>query len=317
MRNLEAILYGTLVATISGLGCGQAAVDTSAQGVGKSQAQLSLATSGDASATQRVTATDDVTGAVVLDQSVDVRAGSPVVLHLDVAPASYTFEVRAYADGTERVLLGSGVAHADLKAEQTTRIVLTTVVNGSGSAQVQAEVDVAPQILGSSVELGTGGSLGTSGDTLARVHVDAVDSAGGALSYYWSGFGIGAAVKGSSTIDLSSNAAETWMGPHVVHVVVQDGAGATATTSIAVNGVVAGSVSASADGGLSINASADANASVTVSSDGGGASASACADVNIQCTASCDAALAANPTAVTAHASCLTQCSLSLASCLE
>jgi hypothetical protein len=277
-----------------------------------------------------------------------VKAGEPVVLDLSLPPSTYSFHVDAFADGSEQTELGSGTAQAQLKAGLTTDVMLIASVDASGSAQVDSQVNIAPEIDSIDVQTSANGSAaGSVGAALAQVHVNAVDPEGGTLSYFWSGFGIDGAVQGSSTIALSATAAAGFSEAPVVHVIVQDSAGATTAGSVTVSlpgssgtgsasaGTSAGASASTGAGGTSVGVSGNAGGSAGVSLDAGpsvsvsgsastdaaasvaSGTAQSCSDANAQCTASCNAGLNAASTGIGVDTACLAACSLTLAACVN
>jgi hypothetical protein len=299
-------IVGGIFATV-GMACGGTG-DGSPEPVATSEARVTLSASGNGSTSETLTATSSASGEVLATRTVTVAAGSATLVDLQLPAGSYAFSVQAY-DAKHLVLLGSGSVTASLAAGTTTDLKLaTTIAASGGSAQVQGQANAAPEILGMQVDLPGQGSLSATaqGDTMAAVHVDAVSSVPGDLSFFWSGFGLSGAVQGSSTMDLSAAAAAAQAsGPQIVRVVVEDALGDTAEASTTLN--LAGS--ASAQGSASAEGASDAGSGASA-----GSSAS-CLDADAQCTAGCDSALAANPTAVAAHTSCEASCSLALASC--
>ena len=254
-----------------------------------------------------MTATDDATAEIAIDESIEVEAGSTALLALAIAPASYTFQVEAFADADATEPLGHGSAHASLVAGQATQITLTTLVDGAnGSAAVQINTNAAPTIEGIDVSVSGGSTLGVDvglgADATAQIHVKASDAEGGKLRFFWSGLGIEGAVEGSATMSLSAAAVVEAAGRPNVHVIVQDEAGATTEATIAFT--AAGECLLCGGAEASVLSTVDASASVE-----------ACLEGHAQCNASCDATLSADPTGLTAHASCIAACSLSLASC--
>jgi hypothetical protein len=335
MRNITMLFGASILSAAVGCGGnGSASIGgsgTSAEAL-TSQAELRYAVRGGGSASLHVVGTSDQTGDVVFDGSMTVSESAAQAVDVNLAPGDYTFQVDAYADAALTQLLGSGVAHATLQAGWTTDVTLTTTL-GTGSASVQSSVDIAPKISGMHLVTGaTGGGLG-------QVEVDAAAANGGPLSFFWSGFGVAGAVQGGSTITLSAQAAGV---APVVHVVVVDAEGGTATASLPVSVEGSASAGAGASGGasvtddagasLTVSASADAGASVavgvgadagvsaTVGEDAGvsasGAS-SACASADVQCSANCSAASGSvNVGGLSANTSCTTSCALALAACL-
>jgi len=310
-------VVGVGFATV-GLACSGAG-DGSPEAVATSEARVTLSASGNGSTSETLTATNVASGEVVATHMATIAAGSATLVDLQLPGGSYAFSVQAY-DASHAVRLGSGSVTATLAAASTTDLKLDTSIDASGeSAQVRGQASVAPRIVGMQVDLPAQGSLSatTQLDTLAAVHVDAVSSVPGDLSFFWSGFGVKGAVQGSSTIDLSAAAAATQTsGTQVVRVVVQDALGGTAEASATVNLTPGASATGSATaGGGSAGVGASGSASGDVGAGVSAGSSSACLDADAQCGAGCDAALAANPAAVTAHASCETGCVLALASC--
>jgi len=271
-------IVAAIFATV-GAACGGTS-DRAPEPVGTSEARVTLSATGTGSTSETLTATSVASGEI-----------------------TYVFSVQAY-NAAHTVLQGSGSLTASLAVATTTDLKLATAIAASGSAQVQGQASVAPSIVGFEVDLPGQGSLSgtTQGDVLAAVHVDALSSVQGDLSFFWSGFGIQGAVEGSSTVDLSAAAAAQATGPAVVRVVVQDALGDTAEASVTLD------LTASASGSASGSASVDAGVSASGSSN-------ACLDADAQCNATCDAALTGNPLAVTAHTSCVASCSVALASC--
>jgi hypothetical protein len=307
MRTVNPMLFGLLFAIAATPACGTTGAEIDEEAVGSSEARLSLSVQGKQSATLHVTATDDATAEIAIDESIQVEAGSTALLALAIAPSSYTFQVEAFADAGETELLGSGSAHASLAAGQATEIDLTASVDGStGSAAVQISTNAAPTIEGIDVAVGGGGSLGVDvgvgADATAEIHVKASDAEGHELRFFWSGLGIEGAVEGSSTITISAAAAAEASADASVHVIVQDEAGAT--TEATISFTAAGECLLCGGSEVQIVSTVDASAS-----------AKACLEAQAECNASCDADLAANPLGLAAHASCLASCSLSLASC--
>jgi len=252
---------------------------TSDEATGSSQARLVVSSSGQATATLRVTAVEDATTDTVVDQTITVQAGSAQVVSLSLAPSGYTFAVEVLGAGDAK--LGDGSAHVDLKQGATTQIELSADVgSGSSAAQVHIDVDAAPEIKGVDVSL--------DGDTV-QVHVDAHDADGNDLAFFWSGDGLSAAMQGSATLSLPKAALTA---SSMVHVVVQDTHGVASSADIAL---------AAAGNGVQ-------------GAMFGVASAEACLDAQAQCNATCGAA-AVLGAVTSADASCLAGCSLSLAQC--
>jgi len=292
-------IVGAIFATV-GAACGGSS-DRPPEPVGTSEARVTLSATGNGSTSETLTATNVASGEIMATHTASLTAGSAALVDLQLPAGTYVFAVQAY-DAAHTVLIGSGSLTASLAIATTTDLKLATAIAASGSAQVQGSAGVAPSIVGFEVDLPGQGSLSgtTQGDVLAAVHVDALSSVQGELSFYWSGFGIQGAVEGSSTVDLSAAAAAQATGPAVVRVVVQDALGDTAEASVTLDLSASGSAAGSASVDAGISASGSSNA---------------CLDADAQCDAACDAALTATPLAVTAHTSCVASCNLALASC--
>jgi hypothetical protein len=299
MRNSHAMLLGLFVGAGALItGCGGAGSDGSP--VGSSQARLVFASKGTQPATLHVTATDDATGAVAFDKTVELGGNSASEVDLTLVPSSYTFAVDVLGGASGDATLGSKSAEVDLTDGETTQITLAAQIDAeggsNGSAQVQIGVDVAPTIEGVNVQL-TGGS---SADATVQIDVDATDAGGGALSFFWSGAGLAGAVQGSSSLSIPASAvaaAAAGATSPMVHVVVQDAQGATAQADIA-HTLAAGAVQGT-----------------TTSASGASAAAEACVQAQAQCNASCSPALGLGATGVQVNASCVAGCGLSFASC--
>jgi hypothetical protein len=276
MRFAHTLLSGfTLTAVAFVAGCTGA---TSDGATGSSQARLVVSSTGQQTATLRVTAVEDATADTVVDQTITVAAGSAQVVSLSLDPSGYTFAVDVLGAGDAK--LGSTSAHVNLEQGVLTQIALTADVDGASNAQVNIGVDTAPQIEGVKVSL--------DGDTV-NVHIDASDDGGGDLSFFWSGAGLSGAVQGSSTLSIPSAAVAA---NSMVHVVVQDAHGVASSADIAL-----------------ATAGGDVQGAMF-----GEASAAACLDAQAQCNATCGSATVLG--AVTsADVSCLAGCSLTLAQC--
>jgi len=273
MRVAHTLLSGFTLAFVAG--CTGA---TSDGATATSQARLVVSSTGQQTATLRVTAVEDATADTVVDQTITVSPGSAQVVSLSLDPSGYTFAVDVLGSGNAK--LGTSSAHVDLEQGVLTQISLAAEVDGASSAQVNIGVDTAPEIQAVKVSL--------DGDTV-NVHIDASDSGGGNLAFFWSGAGLTGAVQGSSTLSIPSAAVAA---NSMLHVVVQDAHGVASSADIAL-----------AAGGGTVQGAMF-----------GEASAVPCLDAQAQCNATCGSATVLG--AVTsADASCLAGCSLTLAQC--
>jgi len=302
MQKPHAMLLGFFLLGAGAVTCGCADGGQDGSATGTSQARLVVSNKGTSPAALHVTATDDTTASVAVDKTIDLEAGSVTVLDLALPPATYTFKADVVGGASGNTTLGTCNAVASLAAGATTEIQLAAQTSAAaatgggsqGSAQVQINVDAAPQINGVDVQLG-----GSGADATVDVHVDASSPGGSALTFFWSGASLSAAVQGSSSLSLSAAAvaaSATSAGSPVLHVVVQDAAG----------------VAASADIALAVSASA-AQGSMAPPTDNG--QTAACLQAQAQCTATCSQGLGISLTGVTVDATCLAGCGTSFASC--
>jgi len=297
MRTVQTI-FCCLLPFVSAavVGCGTATED-----VGTGRARIVLTSQGSTSAALHVTATDDATGTVALDRSVALGAGKSSVLDVALDPTAYTLHVDAMRTGDGTGMIGSTDAHADLAADQTKEIRLTARDDGSaGGGSVTVSVDTAPMVHGIQVKPASDGTAIGAVDP-AQITVDASDPDGGNVKYFWSGLGIDGATEGTATLSLSSLTAATLGAPPVVHLVVQDSAGATTVAAIR----FAASKTCLLCG----------TATVTMGAPMDGGGSSACLDARAQCNAACDGG-DADPAGL-GDVACLTSCGIVLASCLS
>lgn len=300
MRNAHRMVLGLVLgAGAFSAGCSGTAGSDDGSTVGSSQARLVFAAKGTEPATLHVTATDEASSAVAFDQTIDVKANSASMLDLTLAPASYKFVVDVLGGASGDATIGSDSAAVDLTDGETTQITFAAQVATTGgsdaSAQAQIGVDVAPTISSVNVQL-----TGTGADAAVHIDVDATDSGGGTLAFFWSGTGLTGAVQGSSSLTLPVSAIEasvTGATSPLIHVVVQDAEGATAQTNIALT-IAAGVVQSTTSAAASATAAAEA-----------------CLQAQAQCNASCSPTLGLGGTGLDVSASCVAACGLSFASC--
>jgi hypothetical protein len=208
MRNHLRVVSGLLPLCGALVGC------SGGEDVGSGEARILLAAQGGEAVTMHVTATNEATGDVVLDRTVEVEAGAAAVLDILLAAAVYTVHVdtSGAAGG-----IGSGEARAEIHTDTATEVTLTAYPGGD----VRVGVNGAPRIHDVRVVAASGL------DGSARITIEASDPEGAALTFFWSGLALDGAVQGSSTLTLSALDALVHTGGADVHVVVQDSAGAT------------------------------------------------------------------------------------------
>jgi hypothetical protein len=281
------MLLGLSLASVVGCNNG-----SQAPAVAESQARMVVSNQGQAPASMHVTAADEATGALAVDKTFALLAGTVSVIDLTLPAATYTFSA-SLADASAGAEIGKGSAVARLSTGATTQIQLSATPGAQGAGAVKVTVGEVPKIGGVDVRLD-----GSGPGAAVVVKVDASSPSGSALGYFWSGACITGVVQGSSTLTLSAAGlaaeAKSAAAP-IVHVVVQDATG----------------VATSADVVLTMAADA---VQATISSSGG-APPAACLGAQARCASSCNAGLGAGLVGGTADASCLATCGASLATC--
>ncbi len=288
MRNTHTMLLG-LVLGATAIGCNSGSSVGPELGTSKARI-VATTTKGSDPATLHVTGTDEVTSDVTVDQTLTVSAGKPSMIDLTLPSSTYTFTVSVLGGASGDVTLASSTAQGDLKDGETSDIVLTA--QGGSSPAVNIGVAAVPEIGAVDVKL-TGSGAGA----MAQIHVDASDPGGDALTFFWSGAGLDAAVPGSATMSIPAAALMIAATPPVLHVVVQGAAGASASTNITL-----------AFAGTTVKAT-------TSVSSGDGVAAQACLSAQAECDTTCLPTLSLGGN-VTVDTQCAAACSLSLASCM-
>lgn len=298
MRNVQRLLSGLgLLGAVVVVGC--TSDDTSTEPVGSGEARIVLVADGSASANMHLVVTNDATAEVALDKSVTVDAGASMLIEVALDAASYSLHLEAFTDDSQTHLISSGDAQLDLKADLATEIFLSADTDGDASAGAGVTVSIndQPNITGVTVR-----------HSVESVTIDVQVAGSGDLNFFWSGFGIDGAVKGTSSLTISNKADLDVSGDVTAHLVVQNSAGATASIDIDLTAVV--------DGKECVFCSSETTSAGDLTG-GGGATEDlhACFEARVECDLACKAEFAANPVEITAQLACMTDCGLDLASC--
>ncbi|APR85442.1 Hypothetical protein A7982_10791 [Minicystis rosea] len=296
---------------LSGLGLFGAALVVGCNGggdtgepVGSSEARIVLVAQGSSSANMHLTAVNDATAEVVIDQVINVDAGDSVVLEQTLDAASYTLHLDAFADESHTDVLASGDAHLDLQANLATEIFLAADTDGDASAQTGVSVSVhdVPTIDDVVVHHSTGS---------ITIDVSAATAGGGELTYFWSGFGLEATVQGSASLTIPAIPAAVLGidGETTIHLVVQNADGATVAVDIDLSASVNGEACVFCDAGTT----SGADIIVDVSGD---VDLLACLETRVSCNLACTAEAGAAPLDFAgALISCTADCGLQFADC--
>jgi len=221
MRNAQALMLGFVVAAGAiASGCN---ASNNGGAVGSSEAQLVVSALGQDAATIHVIAVDDTNAFRAADETVEVKGGQSTVVPFIMTPSRYTFTVDVSGSGEQT---GHASTHVTLKDGDTVQVSLVVAADNPSNPVVA--VDLAPRIDSVGVQLK--GGLGQ--NQRVEIHVDASDADSDQLSYFWSGAGMRGAVAGSSTLTIPAAQAAA-AGASILHVVVQDPQGATASADIA------------------------------------------------------------------------------------
>jgi hypothetical protein len=260
-----------------------------------SQARVVAANQTEAPIVLHVTATDQATGDLALDDTFNLQQGDVRMRGWLVPPGGYTFSAQLLADGAGRTSLATGSARVTLTEGATTEVELTSLPGaGSDASTIQVRVGDVPAIDGVDVAM-EGGSQGR-----LKVDLHASTRGAGGLTFFWSGAGLSGTVKGSSTLTIpaaSVAAVAAPTGSTMLHVVVQDASGfaTSADVAIALSGTGArGSIMAGSSG------------------DQG----SVCLAAQAKCAASCDAGHWLGGTLGSTDTGCLGACGVAFAACL-
>jgi len=298
MQNIQHTLLAFTIASAALAGCNK----SGGEAVGTGQARITVAAVGSGSTELRVTAVDDATSDVAIERTIDLLAGSNAVLDYSLLPASYTLHVDVLGDDHASVV-ASRAAHVALGAGETIEVRLTTDLDAKNDGAIAIDFIATPRIDNVEVQITKLGAPDLLGATAtATIHVDAVDSGGGPLKYFWSGLGIDGAVQGDSTLTLNSTTLAAHPGAPKVYVVVQNDAGATATAQV----VFSPQNSCVLCGDYHVNLNKQGAQAVE---------AQACIDARASCTATCSVTSAAHPDDLDALGQCVSGCALSLAKC--
>jgi hypothetical protein len=261
-----------------------------------SQARVVVANQTGASLALHVSATDQATGDVALNDTITLQQGDVHVVGVLVPPSAYMFSAELLGDAAGRAFPASGSARVTLVEGATTAVQITGLpAAGGGGSTIRIGVGDVPAIDGVQVAL-EGGSQGT-----LKVDVHASTRGADGLTLFWSGAGLSGTVKGSSTLTLPAAtfaAAAAPTGSVVLHVVVQDASGLANSADV-----------------LIVTSETGPRGSIVAGS--GGDQVSACLAAQVKCAASCDAGLGLGAALVTGgDTGCLGACGVGFAACL-
>jgi hypothetical protein len=175
----------------------------------------------------------------------------------------------------------------------------STGVSAGGTVSAGGSVTVsAPVVSGCDVLFGV---------AKVKVTVKAAASAGGALTFVWSGAGFQGSVVGgaSAEIDVAAILASA---SKTTTILVQSADGVVARVQVCFD--VVSHLLGALDLAGTVKTTITAAASLA-------ASATACVDAHLKCTAGCDATLKAGLCSVEAHAACMVDCAVKLSGCCQ
>lgn len=283
--------------------CGTSGPSMMTVSSGSSALAVAVAAQGQGSAHLRITASDDMSGAVQAVEHVDVTA---------------------FTDSSEQLRIADGTAHATLAARATSLVDLSIKLpspggggGGSSGGSVMVETHEAPTI--QSVAISGDGALGgnlsqtlmlsSAGD--ASIDFTAVPAlkiklsataatGGGALRFFWLDGTGAAAVEGGADLTASAQAGPRAVvagSTRVIRAVVQDAKGAAAVVTVELSSAVAATFSSVR---ATISRAGDAVEKIA-----------ACVDAHATCSAQCDVSQSGQNGQMT----CLGNCGVQLAVC--
>jgi hypothetical protein len=294
MRNLQTTSKA-LVLLLAGLAaCG----DSSPSG-DIASVQMALAANASGAGVARIRATDSQSR-VILERVFTLGADGSMAARFGLPPASYILRLELFPDQTQAPLLAAGSVPVDIKDGVITAIrarLDAAEKSADGVVKVALATDHAPVIEAVDVVFDPPLKLGLANSRNAHIHVTASDIDGDGLRFLWSGLGLAGVVEGGA--DLTVEAAKAELGPPIVFIVVEDGAGAAAIAKVAFLPVH--DCLLCGDFRVMILGEAQRDPAAT-----------ACLDTHSGCQAGC---LTAAPTAQP-HAACGGECGMALSACL-
>ncbi len=301
-------------------------------------AQITIQDEAHLAASARVVAKVASTGALAGETLVTFDGKTSVDAKLDLTPGMYVVDVRAFADIDGKVLLGSKSSMVgidlgltaklglkldtkglslDLGAGLSTGLDLKGGVGGKTGAGLDLKLDLGltggvtgggpttpPKPAGGGISLNVPivESIDVQiGLTNVKIDVKAKASAGGALTFIWSGAGIGGAISGSASAELSV-AAILEAAIKDIKIVIQTDAGVAVQATVKLDLVTSllGVLKLSGTVSTTIDTAASVDLSVKL-----------CFEAHAKCTAECSAAAAKGELKL----GCLVNCALKLATC--
>ncbi|MEO5731729.1 MAG: hypothetical protein ABI134_20500 [Byssovorax sp.] len=313
MRHINAVLFGLLASVVVAAGCNSAdpatntdptIAETSAKNV-----RMSLTAHGKADASVKLHVFSKLTAKEVFTQSLQIEGGTTAFLQLGLDSDDYTFKADVFADVEQTISLGSSSTDCSVESGHMSEISLVINTEVKGSVGIDFSSNDAPLIDDVSVK------LNTSLDIAALIHVNASDTDGKNLHYFWTGFCIDGTIEGSASLEISVDVALAALakgGDHTITVIVQDELGATAHVSIDVE------LDLDVDVGVGVDTNTgngNDNDNDTCTDASVEIELGLCLDIHASCAASCKVAAATSLNGAALLVSCLAKCGLTLATC--
>jgi len=293
-------------------------------------ARLTLVDEAHATAGLKVSAKLADSGKLVDERLVAVDGTS--VVDLSLPSGAYEVDIHACSDAACSTPIGVKAVKVKIGVGLTTKVDVKVALDAQGKVGLAVFGDVeikAGATVGAGVTVGGGATVGAGatagggasagaelcipiidkvdvavGLTSVKIDVKASASAGGALTFVWSGAGIKGQVVGSASAELSVDAVLA-ASLKTVQVIVQskDGVAALVEVKLDVAAGLLGALKLAGTAQVSIKAAAELAVSVK-----------ACLDVHAQCTAACKASTTVAGGA-DVQASCLVACAVKLSGC--
>jgi hypothetical protein len=332
-----SMLSGITAATLWMMsGCAPTAPEGPAEALGT--ARLTVVDDAHAAGSARVAAKEAATGALVHEAIIQLDGRSTV--DLDLRPGNYVFDVQAFADRAGSSLLCARSAKVAVAATAMARVDIrvvaaaggavdlgfsgTGVTGGAGAGATAGGSATAGATAGGSTSAGAEATAGAGAAAAVsvplidgcdvvfagakvKVVVKASASAGGALTFVWSGAGFEGAVVGAASAEIDA-AAILAAGTRSTTILVQskDGVAAQVKVSFDVAAHLLGALQLAGTVKTTVVAAAQLAVAAKV-----------CVEAHAACTAGCDATLKAGLCSVEAHAACQVHCAVQLATCCE
>jgi hypothetical protein len=259
-----------------------------------------------------------------------IQLDGRTTVDLDLRPGAYVFDVQAFADRAGSSLLCARSAKVAVAATAMASVDIRVVADAGGTVALGISGTGVSGATGAGATAGAGvtaGAEATAGAGAAatvsvpvidgcdvvfagakvKVAVKASASAGGALTFVWSGAGFKGAVVGAASAEIDA-AAILAAASKSTTILVQskDGVAAQVKVSFDVGAQLLGALQLAG----TVKTTVVAAAELAVAAKG-------CVEAHAACTAGCDAKLKAGLCGVEAHATCQVECAVGLATCCE